>query len=248
MEEMKELTQEILDSMSPSAVLKIGEDSLPDGYDVSFEEGGFNPKLIKCEEENFKDPDQSSVEPEIVEEIEEVKEPSPYKSETPVIEPVKGGTVVEATMPDKPSVPYQYTEEDNRGVLFLRYFKRDESNGKVLTFFNRKVYFPSSKIEPGWYVACITEEHPRFGIMDAVEMDLITEKLWNRKYIKGIHTKVNVEKGVLEIYPAVHKEKLKKESPQLLHTVKLDASRYYNSGNTIRDIITQKEKEAQEGR
>jgi len=137
------------------------------------------------------------------------------------------------------------TIEDNKGVLFLRFFKKDETNGKILTRFKRKVYFPiDSKIEPGWYVATIVEERDNHGVMDTMKLESIDPTLWNPKYIKGVYVKRNHALNQLEIYPAIPKEFLEEQQPTCIFTVKLQESDKKSSGMTIGDVIDAKKKQA----
>ena len=135
-----------------------------------------------------------------------------------------------------------YEDRDNKGVLFLRFFKKDPSNGKILTLLNRKVYFPKEKIGEGWYVACVIEERDNHGVMDTIPLKDIRPDLWNPKYIKGIYLSPDYENSILKIYPAVPKERLNEVLPNCIHTIPLP-KRDDVADLSINDLISSKEEE-----
>lgn len=145
---------------------------------------------------------------------------------------------------DEPINRDNRTLEENSGKLFLRFFKKDDTNGKILTRYKRKVYFPQdSTIEPGWYVAAIVEERENHGIMDTMNLDAIDPILWTPKCIKGIYVKRNHANNTLEIYPAIPKDQLDQQQSTLIYTVKLAESTNRSSGASIAEILAAKKSE-----
>lgn len=253
----KKLTQKQLDKMSPPEVMAIGLSQLPDGYDLEHDNGS-NPKLVKLDEaESPKEPMDKTekalqhakdlgIESEALDEIEQ--EHKAYKAATKPFRDARDKEVAEATE-EASSVKYKdYPEntQENKGILFLRYFSKDES-GKILTRLKGKVYFPlDPTIEPGWYIACVIEEHSRHGVMDTVELEDISEHLWNSDHIKGTHIKKNYRDGTMEIHPSIPRYKLDKEKSICIHKVPL-SEKIKPSGFQIKDIIKQKEIEILKG-
>lgn len=129
---------------------------------------------------------------------------------------------------------------EEKGVLMLRMFSKDERTGKILTRLKRKVFFPADpNLEPGWYVATIVEAKENYGVMDTIELDKVPDHLWHHKHIKGIFIERNHKKNCLEIYPAIPRAQLEEQRPVLIFTVPLPEPRF-KRGATIGEIIAAK--------
>ena len=213
----KVITQKDLDKMSPAEVLNLDPNRIPFGFDIAHNNGN-NAKLVP----------EASKEPH--------KAPPPAAANSD-------------SSPSDDQAPRHDDRkvEDNSGVLFLRFFKKDDTNGKILTRYKRKVYFPlDNKIEPGWYVATIIEERENHGIMETMPLSAIDPILWKPACIKGIYVKRNHAENTLEIYPAIPKDQLEEQQPTLIYTVKLETP-VKKSGASIGEIIAAKRAEALKG-
>jgi len=257
----KILTQADLDAMTPEQVLNISVDQIPEGYDIDSSLDGKNPKLIplpvddcdcaKCSEEppfttlGIVDAD-GKVEEEFVEGC--IKRPTPTPVDTPI--PITPFTESEEEAYNRALDDDQYRKlspegryEKTRGILFLRFFSEDPSNGKVLSRLRKVVYFPQEPIKEGWYVACVVKEFNNHGIMDTMTLDSVPLELWQAKSIKGVHTEYDYPKRQLKIYPAVPKHKLKTERPPCIHTINLPIEKGSNT-ISIKEVLEEKRSEA----
>jgi hypothetical protein len=215
------LSQKDLNKMKPAEVLAISPDQLPPGFDVIHDQGK-NPKLVEIEPAN------------------PVAEPFDIEK---VAQEVSDGP--EVNMPDKKEYPK--SDVSNKGILFLRFFKQDPTNNKILTKLKGKVYFPKEQITEGWYIACVIDDFEKHGIMDTIALKDVNLTLWNSRYIKGIFTKRNYTTNELEIYPSVPREKLKEEEPPCIFRVNMPSTAETANKITIKDLIQSKEREALEG-
>ncbi len=214
------LTQKDLNKMKPAEVLAISIEQVPPGFDITHDKGK-NPQLVQ------------------------INPTAPVAEPLPEVAPEVAPEVIPEVAPAK---TYPVDTASNKGILFLRFFKRDPNNDKVLTKLKGKVYFPKEQISEGWYIACVIDEFDKHGIMDTIELKDVTQSLWNSRYIIGIFTKRNYTTNELEIYPSVPREKLKFEEPPCIFRVKMPATvETASSKTTIKDLLQTKEKEALQG-
>jgi len=175
------------------------------------------------------------------------------KKNKPAADVEKKEVKVEENVEEKKECPAEEENkivENTQGKLFLRYFKtNDEINpNKVVTFLRpkdskkSKVYFPKNpQIQPGWYIATVIEENERYGIMDTIELNEVPDFMWSPEYIIGIYVKKNFQKGVVEIYKSIPRERLEQEKSLPIFEVPFETPKY-ESTNTIADIIEKKKK------
>jgi hypothetical protein len=139
---------------------------------------------------------------------------------------------------------HERTLLEEKGVLMLRYFTKDDRTNKILTRLKGKIFFPvNPNIEPGWYIATITESKENHGVMDTISLDQVPLQLWLQKMIKGTFIEKDHKANCLNIYPAIPKDYLEEQKPVCIHTVALPEPKH-KKGTTIGEIIQSKLKES----
>ena len=129
---------------------------------------------------------------------------------------------------------------EEKGILLLRMFIKDERTGKILTRLKRKVFFPTDpNIEPGWYIATVIEAKDNYGVMDTIALDKVPEHLWSHRYIKGIYIERDHFNNTLLIYPAIPRSSLEEQRSTCIYKVMLPKPEY-KSGATIGEILKSK--------
>jgi hypothetical protein len=129
---------------------------------------------------------------------------------------------------------------EDKGVLMLRFFKKDDRTGKILTRLHRKVFFPvDPNLEPGWYIATIVGTHKTHGVMDVMPLDKVPIHLWKPQHIRGIFIERDHKENKLKIFPAIPREYLDEQEPTCVHEVALPEPKF-KKGATIGEIIAAK--------
>jgi len=130
---------------------------------------------------------------------------------------------------------------DNKNKLFLRqFFINYDVSDRVVTKLKGKVFFAKNpNIQPGWYIASITEENDRHGVMDTMALTDVPLILWDPKLIQGIYVKKNYKTNKVEIHKTIPKEKLDFEDSPPIFSFDLPPAPLHN-GNSIQDIMKMK--------